>query len=311
MKFVALLLCLGTASAAAQDFDRAAFEPAVLQALISRDGLDEISGIAASRRSDDLYWVHNDAPRPARIDAVDGKGDWRGELRLEGVRAVDWEDIASFELDGKPWLLIGDIGDNAARRKDYELILVEEPSLSAETSPISRSPAWRLRFRYPDGAHDVEAMAVDAATRQVLLISKHPPVRVYSLPLAPGGRLAVVAQQRLELDFLPQPTASERQARFPSARMGGSPTAFDIDRTNRRAALLTYRDIWLFERRAEETWWQALARRPQHLDLPPMAQAEAIAFDRAGQALLVSGERLPAPLLRYAPSVGTGNGNGE
>ena len=35
-------------------------------------------------------------------------------LRIDGVRAVDWEDIASYELDGKAWLLIGDVGDNAA-----------------------------------------------------------------------------------------------------------------------------------------------------------------------------------------------------
>ena len=304
MKILVLLLCLFSAWASAQEFARAAFEPAVLQALITRQDLDEISGIAASRRSDDLYWVHNDAPRPARIDAIDGAGNWRGQLRLEGVRAVDWEDIASYERDGKSWLLIGDIGDNGASRAEYELIAVEEPLLSDTASTQSSRPAWRLRFRYPDGAHDVEAMAVDVESQQVLLISKNPPVRVYSLPLAPSAQSATLARKRLELDFLPKPSASERLARFPAARLGGSPTGLDIDSDNRRAVLLTYRDIWLFERRGEETWWQALARRPQHLVLPPLAQAEAIAFDRHGRGIIVSGERLPAPLLRYEPLSG-------
>jgi hypothetical protein len=311
MRVLGLLLCLCSASAVAQDFEPAAFGPATLQALIVRDGLDEISGIAASRRVDDLYWVHNDAPRPARLHAIDGKGDWRGELRLEGVRAIDWEDIAGFELDGKAWLLIGDIGDNGAQRTDYELIAVEEPVLSAETPSVSRPPAWRLRFRYPDGAHDVEAMAVDVDAREVLLIRKHSPLRVYSVPLATGGQTVAVAQPRLELDFLPKPSASERQARYPAARLGGSPTALDIDSANRRAAMLTYRDIWLFERQSGESWWRALARRPQHLALPPMAQAEAIAFDRAGRGILVSGERQPTPLLRYEPLAVGENGNRE
>ncbi|MCB1575756.1 MAG: hypothetical protein KDI81_00005, partial [Xanthomonadales bacterium] len=64
-------------------------------------------------------------------------------------------------------------------------------------------------------------------------------------------------------------------------------------------ALLTYRDVWVFPRQRKQSWIQALAQRPQRLLLPPMAQAEAIGFDRDGSAILVSGERLPAPLLRF------------
>ena len=311
MKIAALLIGLCTACASARAFEPAPFEPALLQTLITHGDLDEISGMAASRRSDDLYWVHNDAPRPARIDAIDGKGQWRGRILLEGVRAVDWEAIASYRLDGKAWLLIGDIGDNAGTRRDYELIAIEEPLLTDKGATPSLRPAWRLRFRYADGAHDVEAMAVDAAAREVVLVTKHAPVRVYSLPLEASGKTVAVARERLRLDFLPQPSAKERQARFPAARLGGSPTALDIDSDNRRAVLLTYRDVWVFQRSEGETWWQALARQPQHLDLPPMVQAEAIAFDRHGRGVFVSGERLPAPLLRYEPVGGAGIEDGE
>ncbi|MEO8011086.1 MAG: hypothetical protein ABI650_05535, partial [Dokdonella sp.] len=147
----------------------------ILDAVITYPTLDEISGVAVSRRSDDLYWVHNDAPRPAELVALDSHGQRRATLRISGTHAIDWEDIASYTLDGKPWLLIGDIGDNAGARKDYEILAIEEPVLGADEAILTVQPAWRIRFRYADAAHNVEAMAVDVTSRKILLLSKRSP----------------------------------------------------------------------------------------------------------------------------------------
>jgi hypothetical protein len=304
MKAWAGLLLLASCCANAQTFKAAPFAPAKLDALIMDASLDEISGIASSRRADDRYWVHDDSPNPAELQAIDDQGNSLARLRISGPRAIDWEDIASFTLDGRPWLLIGDIGDNAGVRKDYELIAIEEPELGASATLSKLAPAWRLRFRFPDGSHDCEAMAVDSRARQILLINKHAPLAVYMLPLGPGGTRGnpVVARKLVDLASIPQPDAHEREARFPAARFGGSPTGMDIDEAGRRAIVLTYRDVWLFERGPQQTWRQAFARSPQRLPLPPLAQAEAIGFDRQGRSILVSGERLPAPLLRFEPS---------
>ena len=38
--------------------------------------------------------------------AFDGTGAHRGRIKLEDARNRDWEDIASFTLDGEPWLLV-------------------------------------------------------------------------------------------------------------------------------------------------------------------------------------------------------------
>ncbi len=296
----ASLLALAAGSGAAADFVPADFGPPRLEALITDARLDEISGLAASRRTPDLYWVHNDAPRPARLVGLDGKGRWRGSLRIEGVRAVDWEDLAAYELDGKSWLLIADSGDNAATRKESELIAIEEPALAVGGGEQLVRPAWRLRFRYADGARDVEAMAVDVSTREVLLLGKHAPAPVlYSLPLGPGDGRVAVAQRRLALATLPAPSAEERAVRFPAARLGGSPTAMDIDAGGRTALVMTYRDLWFFRRGPGETWLQAFARAPSRLPLPPLAQAEAAGFEFPGAGVRVSGERLPAPWLRF------------
>ncbi len=287
----------------AQDFAIAPFEPAQLEALITDPSLDEISGIASSRRADHRYWVHDDSPRPAELQAIDEKGTSLARVRIEGVKAIDWEDIASYTLDGKPWLLIGDIGDNGGVRKEYSLIAIEEPELSVGVASASAKPNWQLRFRYPDGPHDCEAMAVDPIKREIFLINKHAPLAVYSLPLGPptGKQVVLVAKKLAALDSIPQPTASERAVRFPAARFGGSPTGMDIDASGRRAIVLTYRDIWLFGRRPNETWEKAFARKPQRFPLPPVAQAEAVGFDRQGQSVMVSGEILPAPLLKFDP----------
>ena len=289
--------------AQAQTIDAVPFQPARLEALITEASLDEISGIASSRRAENRYWVHDDSPRPAELQAINDSGKRLARLRIDGVRAIDWEDIASYSLDEKPWLLIGDIGDNAGVRKDYELIAIEEPELSADAAVQTVKPAWRLRFRYPDSSHDVEAMAVDTQHRQILLINKHPPLTVYALPLGPGNANAgtLVAKKLLELTSIPQPDANERKARYPAARFGGSPTGLDIDVAGKRAILLTYRDIWLFKRATGETWQHAFSNTPQRIPLPPMAQAEAIGFDRNSRSILVSGERLPAPLLKLEP----------
>ena len=276
------------------------YGPPRLDALITEGSLDEISGVAASRRTDDLFWVHNDAPRPATLVALDGKGRIRGRLTVDGVRAIDWEDIASYTLDGKAWLLVGDIGDNAAVRKDYELLAIEEPALDPAGATQNVKPAWRMRFRYPDGAHDGEAMAVDPIGRDILLVSKRTPrPTLYRLPLAAGKGGVAIAERLVDIDAIPAPTSAERSAHFPAARLGGSPTAMDIDADGRRAVLLTYRDIWVFTRVGDEPWAAAFRRAPQRLPLPPLAQAEALGFDRSGKQLRLSGERLPAPWIRF------------
>jgi len=284
----------------AGDLEEAGYVPARALVLTGERDLDEISGLAVSRRVADRYWVHNDWPRPAALVALDGKGRRHGELRIEGVRATDWEDIASYSLDGKPWLLVGDIGDNAGVRKDYELIAIVEPELPDSGIPVVVKPAWRLRFRYPDAPHDGEALAVDVGARKILLLTKRTALpKLYSLPLGPGDGNVQVARHLGDVATIPRPTAAERKALLPATRLSGWPTGMDIDPAASRAIVLTYRDVWIFARRGSEDWATTFARVPERLRLPPLAQAEAIGFDASANAIMVSGERLPAPWIRY------------
>jgi hypothetical protein len=85
--------------------------------------LSEISGITASRRADDVWWIHNDSGDVPRIFAINSTGKVLGEYRVVGAVNEDWEDIASGPAaDLSPALYIADIGDNYLKRDSWSSI---------------------------------------------------------------------------------------------------------------------------------------------------------------------------------------------
>ncbi|HEX7113456.1 MAG TPA: hypothetical protein VF216_13510 [Mizugakiibacter sp.] len=298
----ALLAALLAAAAQAQDFTPAPFGPPQVAGTIADLRIDEISGIAASRRADGRYWVHDDSGNEPFLYALDARGALLGQVRVDDVANVDWEDIASFVLDGMPYLLVADSGDNTGTRGHYELVAIAEPELPLPAHAHA-APAWKIRYRFPDGAHDCEAVAVDATTQTVILITKRTDrPQVYTLPLRPRGDGEQVATRIATIAAIPKPTAAERALKLNAARYGHEPTGLDIDPSGHRAALLTYRNAYLFTRADGQGWGQAFAATPALLRLPLLPQAEAIGFDREGRSVFVTGEGVPVPLLRFDPA---------
>jgi hypothetical protein len=208
---------------------------------------------------------------------------------VTGATNRDWEDIASFALDGSPHLLIADSGDNAARHRRSRLYVVEEPEPGAAGVAL----AWSVDFAYPDGPRDCEAVAVDPAGGRVLLLSKRDsPPRVYAVPL----RVAEGEVARAEsVGALGWPVNSAAHARrMPWALLPDQPTAWDV--TPRWIAILTYGRVALYGRNVGEPLIEALAREPVLLDMKGGFQAEALALaDDA--SVYVTGEGEQAPLL--------------
>lgn len=272
-----------------------------LAGLVTDARVAEISGIAASRRDDELLWAHNDSHASSSLYAVGTDGRVRAEVAIEGQSNIDWEDLAGYMLDGEAMLLIADTGDNGGVRSELALIALAEPELVPGQARTSVRPRWVLRFRWPDGPRDCEAVAVDAVAREVLLLSKkRVPAQLFRIPLAAAANPAIVAvaEQVASIPNIPQPSAAEL-ARDPGYwRYRGQISAMDVAPDGLRMVILSYRDAYLYARRPGEAWRDALARAPRALGLPSLPQAEAIAFDRTGQAIWTTTERLPAPLLR-------------
>lgn len=275
--------------------------------LMSEPRSREASGLAASRRAPNLLWTHDDSGGPPVLYALDATtGALRGRLRIDGTRNTDWEDLAAFELDGRAWLLIADVGDNLGRRSSVWLHVVPEPdptTLAAGTELTVR-PAYSIQFTYEDLARDCEAVAVDTASRTIYLLTKREPTpRLYALPLQPANGL-VVARRVGEVPHLPQPSTLQRAIALPAQAFRGQPTALDFAADGSAAVVLTYGDLLLFPRAPGEAWATALARPPLQLPAHYLPQAEAACFSPEGQSIYVCSERTMR-LLRYQRDTAT------
>jgi hypothetical protein len=263
--------------------------------LVTHRALDEISGLAASRKHPGHYWAINDSGRGAELQLMDDKGQHRASVPVAGVPNIDWEDLASFEFEGRRYLLVADTGDNGGIRSDLVLHVIEEPGDLTRPAAI----AWSLPFRWPDGPRDCEAVAVDPRRGEVLLISKkRVPPELFRIPLRPAGDQAV-AEYIGDLAGIEQPDASDLRRSPIYGRYRAQVTGADLSPNGRVLAVLNYRSVHFIVRPRDGDWARALGSKPSHLILPWMPQAEAIAFAADGQSLVIGSEQLPSPLLRY------------
>jgi glucose/arabinose dehydrogenase len=116
----------------------------------------EASGIAPVRGAPGHYWVHNDSEGEPALYALDRRGAIAARISMPSVEQFDWEDIATAPCAGGNCVYIADIGDNLHRRSDIAILRFPEPALHDGTvATVDRFPV-----RYPDGAHDAEAIFV-------------------------------------------------------------------------------------------------------------------------------------------------------
>ncbi len=257
--------------------------------------IDEASGLAVSPADGGFLWLVNDSGAGPVLHLAGLDGSDRGQVVLRGVRNHDWEDLSAFMFDGKPHLLVADVGDNGAKRKSCRLHLVREPRLPVEGKKLDSTvvPVWSLDFRYEDGPRDCESVAVDVRRRKILLVSKRDATPfVYELPLAPAkgtatarkvGRLSVAQPRR----GIPIP-------------YGSQPTGMDISADGSMAAVVTYYGVFLFPRGREESWAAAFARKAVVLQPHLLRQAESVAFSADGASIFVVSEGVRSPIVRYA-----------
>lgn len=261
--------------------------------------LNEVSGLAVSRQHDDVLWLHDDGANPPRLFAVNTHGSRLATYRIEGVTKTDWEDLAAFELDGKHYLLIADTGDNGGLRKTLQLHVVEEP---ATLKNAELTPAWSIAFRWPDGARDCEAVAVDARRGEVLLISKkRTPPELFSLPLRPPAGELLTASRLGTLAGMPTPDPERLRQAPKRARFDSQVTAAALSPDRATLAVMSYRHLLLYSRSEGQNWADAVASPPRVSVLPWLPQAEALGWAADGQSLYATGEFIPAPLYRITP----------
>jgi len=131
---------------------------------ITDQRLDEVSGLAAVRTVRRALWLHEDSGNGPWLFAVTSQGDLRASIEVLGATNRDWEDMARAR--GRLW--IGDIGDNGRSRSEIQVYWFTEPSSLGIDSVTARV----VTLRYPDDAHDAEAMIVDGRNRRLFIFEK-------------------------------------------------------------------------------------------------------------------------------------------
>ncbi|WP_313404139.1 hypothetical protein [Aeromicrobium sp.] len=230
---------------------------------IADSRITESSGLAVSAEFDDLAYTVNDSGNAAEVYAIDlTSGD------VVGVTAVSapFRDVEALALrDGTLW--IGDLGDNRAERRDLTLYAIDEPGRETRTVDPRRYPV-----QLDGGPADVEALLADPDSDELLVVTK--------------SLAATTVMSVDEADLDPDRAAVFRPVAgdLPAFVTDG---AFSPDGT--RVALLSYGSLWT----VDPSDWSTLGRQ----ELPPLAQAETVAFvDRS--AVLVGSESEDSPLHR-------------
>jgi hypothetical protein len=154
--------------------------------------------------------------------------------------------------------------------------------------------------RYPDSPHDVEAVAYDSSSDMILFLTKRDdPPRLYGIPLD-----LALWEEKVEAEFLAEvpgfrpPTRKEILGNPHRGLWISQPTGMDISPDGRTAAVLTYRSLYIFERKNEETWSEAFQRPPEEHVGPPGYHDEGVAFGVDPGSVLVVTEGRPAPIHR-------------
>lgn len=265
---------------------------------LQSDELVEASGLARSQRDPELLWSMNDGGSKARLYAIDGSGFHRGRIKLDGIKNRDWEDLSSFAIEGTPYLLVADTGDNDNKRKKVSLHVVAEPDLT-DDDKVEIEPAWSVDFRYPDGPRDVEAVVADPANDRVVLLSKRewPPV-LYEVPLHPPSDGTLVAKRLGTIESLPPPTRQDREQAVFTKEWHWQPTGMDLSPDGQLAVVLTYRAVYLYHLDPGRGLYESLSGQAYGFGLGNFRNAESVAFSQDSNSIFVTLEGRHAPLLR-------------
>lgn len=268
----ALLAAVAAASVLAPGCRADVRETWAVCARVQSSEIDESSGIVASRRYPDLFWVHNDSGDRARFFGIDSRGQLRVQVEIDGARNVDWEDIA---VDDSGHVYLGDFGNNRNRRHDLTIYVVDEPDPARGT--VQRLPLRRrIPFRYPD-QHDFPDSANFNFDCEAMFWA--------------DGRIGLLTKHRSDLRttlYQLDPHRQDEQVavRITDVEIGSQVTAADCSPDGRLLAVLTYQSICLFERSAAGA--DFFAGR-MHCSVFEGRQCEGVCID--GDRLLVSNEQ--------------------
>ena len=284
---------------------------------IKSEKIVESSGLAFSFRTKDVVFTHNDSGHGANLFAVSLSGAILREFEIKGGRNVDWEAMTSFSIENQPYLLIADVGDNLAKRENYQLYIFSEPETGKAVEKANRPDAEtpigisskKLDFEYEDGPKNCEAIGVDPISKDIWMVEKvyfdakqtNPPgIYVLPMPLHEGsnasGQDTTKANQKPNSNKPKQRENKRRNTKQRTAKRIGdfnvrNVTGMAFSPDGNRLIIRNYLNAHLYQRSTENSWRKTISTsKPIPIPLPLQRQGEAICFTPDSRSLIVSSE---------------------
>ncbi len=286
------------------------FAPGISQGTVTSGSIEEASGIASSRNSEGVLWVHNDSGDVARIFAINSHGQLLGTYNImqpgttNFATATDFEDIAMGPgpQAGLSYIYVGDIGDNGSSRASISVFRIAEPAVYGRQagSPVTvnlNQGEWEsITLTYPlffwlFYTHDAETLMCDPQTGDLYVVTKSDDVmRIFRAPAASLVGGATVGMTQIGGDF------SFRRATGGCISSTGSEI---VIRGYSNNPAYGYPAAQLWTRGSGQTVAQALAGTPVSIPIASEGQGEAIDFDGIGSGYFTLSEGGNQPLYYY------------
>ncbi len=150
--------------------DTTGYETVPVQKPITAGVIDEVSGIAPGYNNAGKLWAIEDSDRPNELGLLDPNGTLLKKVVLTGIVNRDWEDIATGPGPeaGVNYVYVAETGDNASVYNEYAIFRMKEP----QSADVKVDAIDKIRFVYPDGSHDAEAIILDPSTKDLYVITK-------------------------------------------------------------------------------------------------------------------------------------------
>lgn len=257
--------------------------------IINNKNLYEISGIAASQTSKDIFWIHNDSGNKNYIYAINNKAELVSTFKLAGIKNRDWEDIAvSTGSKGKNYIYIADIGDNKSIYKNKYIYRFPEPLITNKNNKIRTiKKIDKITFQFPDGIRDAETILVDPIKKDIYIISKREKkVHIYLLPFPQSTNEMITATSLGKLDI--------------SKVVGG-----DISFDGQMVIIKNYTKVFFWKKEKSERLQDVFKREPETLPYMLEPQGESICWNFNGSGYYTISEKKfrIEPHLYYYPII--------
>ena len=255
--------------------------------------MSETSGMAASGINDQLFYVHNDSGDTSRFFVINAEGKLFNTIYYKGnplfpTSVYDCEDMAvgPGPKAGKSYIYIGDMGDNSFNRPVITIYRMEEKAgLLNGTDKTAKAAS--IYLKYPDSPKDAETLMIDPLEKLLYIVTNRgDAVGVYTAPLNSTPGDTVTLTKKCTLTF-----------------SGIKPlkwiTAGDISKDGKHILLKSYQEIYYWERKSNESVWQAMEKKPHNPHYEEEKLGEAIAFSADGKGFYTTSEGVFAPIYYY------------